>query len=333
MRLRDPDVRQAAPAPASPPGVAAAFGLDVELGLPVEGLAPGETAGTGRTVSLERADPAQVAAGWDSEDTVRLREWYHEDGRVEAALERHPELGFRLFADGYGAYAISPGGTAIRCAPPPEVEGWRWQRCLVGQVLSLAVVLQGLEVFHAAAVAVDGRAVGLVGASTAGKSSVAVHLVLRGAELLADDVLALDPGGARLEVHPGPGVMSVRHAEARRLADSDLARLGTLLGDDGEALRVRVPRATRAVPLAALYFLDRSDAKRTTFEPVWPPDPRLLLGSTFNHMVVTPERLTNQLEVCTRLAHSTPLFRARVATDTGAAGLAAALETHLREHP
>jgi hypothetical protein len=326
MRLREPDLRRAAPA------VAAAFGLDVELGFPVEGLAPGEGGPTGRTVSLERADPAQVGAGWDSHDTVRLREWHHEDGRIEAAFERHPQLGFRLFAEGYGAYAISPDGTAIRCAPPPEVEGWRWQRCLVGQVLSLAAVLQGLEVFHAAAVAVDGKAVGLVGASTAGKSSVATHLVLRGAELLADDVLALEPGAARLEVHPGPGVMSVRHAEARRLADSDLDSLGTLLGDDGEALRVRVPRATRAAPLAALYFLDRGDAERTTVERLWPPDPRLLLGSSYNYLVATPERLTNQLEACTRLAHGTPLFRARVAPHTGAAALAAALETHLRAH-
>ncbi len=312
--------------------MAAAFGLDVELGLPVEGLAPGEAARTGRTVSLERADPAEVAAGWDSDDTVRLREWHHEDGHVEGALERHPLLGFRLFVDGYGAYAIAPAGTAIRCAPPPGVEGWRWQRCLIGQVLPLAAVLQGFEVFHASAVAIDGRAVGLVGTSTAGKSSVAVHLVLRGAELLADDVLSLQAGGARLEAHPGPGIVSLRHAEARRLGDSDLGRLGTVVGDDGEALRVRVPRAATAVPLAALYFLDRGETERTTFEPVWPPDPRLLLGSTYNHMVVTPERLTNQLEVCTRLAHDTPLFRARVAPDTGAAGLAAALETHLRAH-
>jgi hypothetical protein len=326
MRLREPDLRQAAPA------VAAAFGLDVQLGIPVEGLTPGETAPTGRSVSLEQADPAHLAAGWDSDETVRLREWNDDDGRVEAAFERHPQLGFRLFADGYGAYAISPAGTAIRCAPPPEVERWRWQRCLVGQVLPLAAVLQGFEVFHAAAVSVDGSAVGLVGESMAGKSSVAVQLVLRGAELLADDVLALEAGGARLEVHPGPGIVSLRHAEARRLGDSDLRRLGTVVGDDDEALRVRVPRATRAVPLAALYFLERGDAERTTFEPLWPPDPRLLLGSTFNHMVVTPERLTNQLEVCTRLAHETPLFRVRAAPDTGAAGLAAALETHLRAH-
>jgi hypothetical protein len=309
---------------------AAAFGLDVDLGFPVEGLSPAETAPNGRPLSLERAEPEQVAAGWDSDDTIRLREWHHEDGRLEGAFERHPQLGFRLFADGYGAYAISPAGTAIRCAPPPEVEGWLWQRCLVGQVLPLAVVLQGLEVFHAAAVAIDGKAVGLVGASTAGKSSLAVHLVLRGAELLADDVLALEPGGARLEVQPGPGIVSLRHAEARRLPGSDLDRLGTLLGDDGEALRVRVTGATRAVPLAALYFLDRGDAPRTSFETLWPPDPRLLLGSTFNHMVATPERLTNQLEVCTRLAHGTPLFRAHVAPATGAADLAAALETHLR---
>jgi hypothetical protein len=311
--------------------IASAFGLDVELGFPVEGLAPADTAPTGRPLSLELAEPEQVAEGWDSDETVRLREWRHDDGSLEGALESHPRLGYRLFADGYGDYAVAADGTAIRCAPP-DAEDWRWQRCLIGQVLPLAAVLQALELFHAAAVAIDGRAVGLVGASTAGKSSVAVQLVLRGAELLADDALALEADGDRLEVHPGPGIVSLRHAEARRLGDAELGRLGTVVGDDGEALRVRMPRATGPVPLAALYYLERGDAEQTTFEQLWPPDPRLLLGSTFNYMVVTPERLTNQLEVCTRLAHGTPLFRLSVGAETGAADVAAALETHLRAH-
>lgn len=310
--------------------VAGVFGLDLELGLPVQGLAGGETALTGRHVLLARADPADLAARWDSSQTIRVREWHDDAQRVEAALETHPELGYHLFADGYGAYTVSPDAATIRCAPP-EVEDWRWQRCLIGQILPLAAVLRGLEVFHGAAVAIDGRAVGIVGASHAGKSSVAVNLVLRGARLLADDVLALDPVGDGLAVHPGPGVVSVRHAEAGRISDADRRELGTVLGDDGEALRILVPRGGGPVPLGTLYFLERQDVARTSIERLWPPDPRLLLGSTFNYLVATPERLTNQLDICTMLARTTPLFRVNIAPSTTATDLAMMVETHLSE--
>ena len=311
--------------------VAGAFGLDLELAFPVPGLGPGETALTGRDVVLDRADPEELATGWESSDTTRLRQWNDaEDGHVEGALDTHPELGYRLFAEGYGAYTVSPDGALIRCAPP-EVEDWSWQRALIGHILPLTAVLRGIEALHASAVAIDGRAVGIVGASTAGKSSVAVNLVLRGAELLADDVVALETLCDGLLVHPGPGVVSVRHAEAARLGETGLEQLGTVLGDDGEALRVQMTRGAGPLPLAALYFLERRDAERTWFERLWPPDPRLLLGSTFNYVVLTADRLTTQLDVCTRVARSVPLFRANVAPHTTAGELAAALETHVME--
>lgn len=318
-------------APVIAPIVAGAFGLDLELGLPVPGLGPGETALTGRDVVLDRAEPAELAAGWESSETVRLRQWNDaETGRVEGALDVHPDLGYRLFAEGYGEYMVSRDGAVIRCAPP-EAEDWSWQRALIGHILPLTAVLRGVEAFHASAVAVDGRAVGIVGASMAGKSSVAVNLVLRGAQLLADDVVALETLSDGLAVHPGPGVVSVRHAEAARLGETALAQLGTVLGDDGEALRVQVRRGAGPLPLAALYFLERRDAERTSFERLWPPPPRLLLGSTFNYVVLTAERLTTQLDVCTRLAHGAPLFRANVAPHTTADELAAALEAHVME--
>jgi hypothetical protein len=330
MRLGLGELPAARDAPVGAPIVAGAFGLDLELALPVPGLGPGETDLTGRDVVLDRAEPAELTAGWESSETVRLRQWNDETGRVEGALDTHPELGYRLFAEGYGAYTVSPDGGVIRCAPP-EVEDWSWQRALIGHILPLTAVLHGIEALHASAVVLGGRAVGIVGASTAGKSSLAVNLVLRGAQLLADDVVALETVPDGLAVHPGPGVVSLRHAEAARLGEAAVARLGTVLGDDGEALRVLVPRGAGPLPLAALYFLERREAKRTSFERLWPPPPRLLLGSSFNYVVLTAERLTTQLDVCTRLAQSTPLFRANVAPDTTAGELAAALETHVME--
>ena len=309
--------------------LATAFGLDLRLGFPVPGIRPGGTAPTGRLATVEHAERTELVRDWRDE-AERVREWTDESGRVEATLDLHPELGWRLVADGYGAFVVSPGGREVRCAPVDD-DAWRWQRCLIGQILPLAALLNGLEVFHAAAVAVGGRALGLVGASQAGKSSVAIRLVLSGGELLADDVLALDGRGDALMAHPGPGIVSVRHGEAELLADDDRRRLGAVLGYDDEAVRIEMDRGERPLRLEALYFLDRGGSERPAIERVWPPDPRMLLGSTFNFVVATRERLTNQLEICTRHARETPLFRVQVPAETTSAEVAAMVEAHMAE--
>jgi hypothetical protein len=310
--------------------LATAFGLDLRLGFPVPGIRPGGAAPTGRLATVEHAERTELVRDWRDE-AERLREWTDESGRVEATLDLHPELGWRLVADGYGAFVVSPGGSVVRCAPV-DGDAWRWQRCLIGQILPLTALLNGLEVFHAAAVAVGGRALGLVGASQAGKSSVAIQLVLRGAELLADDVLALDGREDALMAHPGPGIVSVRHGEAELLADDDRRRLGTVLGYDDEAVRIEMDRGERPLRLEALYFLVRGGSERPAIDGVWPPDPRMLLGSTFNFVVATRERLTNQLEICTRLARETPLFKVQVPAGTISAEVAAMVEAHMAEH-
>ena len=94
-------------------------------------------------------------------------------------LEEHPVLGYRLTTADFGSYLLSRDGTLVRCAPPDE-EQWRWQRFFIGQVLPLASLLRGFEVFHASAVHVNGRVIAFVAASGAGKSSVGTATRPRG---------------------------------------------------------------------------------------------------------------------------------------------------------
>jgi hypothetical protein len=307
-----------------------AFGIPLRGLLEVDGIEPSPAVVDLPPTAVELATDAELADGWSPGDGAeRLREWRFDDGTLEGSLDRHPERGCRLSVRGYGTFTVSPDGLRIACAPAAGEERWRWQRCLVGQVLPLAAALRGAEVFHAGAVSLGDAAVGLVGASMAGKTSVAVNLVLRGAGFLADDVVALrDTGEGELAVHPGPGLTSVRRAEAEAIGHAGLSRLGPVLGDDGEALRMLVARDDRPRPLAALYFLDRSPASAAGIEPVRPADPRLLLGSSFNLTVGSAERLARHLELCGRLGEEVPQFRVRVAASTTAAQVAEALAEH-----
>ena len=195
-------------------------------------------------------------------------------------------------------------------------------------MLPLAATLRGLEVFHAAGVVLDGRAQMLCGAAGAGKTSLAAHLVLGGADLLSDDVVALDD---RLMAHPGTAVLRLREAEAGRVTSAPTSRLGARDEAAGR-MRIAATAAVEARPLSALHLLERT-ADGAGIEPLEHPSPIELLGSTFNLSVQTPTRLIRQLDLCARIAREVPIFRVRVRPDQDAAELASELAAHVRAHP
>ncbi len=138
---------------------------------------------------------------------------------------------------------------------PGAVEPWRWQRLLTAQALPVAALLQGLELFHASAVQLHGRVLAFAGASGAGKTSLAAQLLLAGATFVADDVLAVEPEGEVVIVHPGPALMNLRRSTPGLLDAHERARLGVEVGRDEGGLRLLVRRKAQSSPLHAIYLL------------------------------------------------------------------------------
>jgi hypothetical protein len=242
-------------------------------------------------------------------------------------LARTPS-GLLLSAPHAGDYLIAGGGSQVLCAPPPETAAWRWQRFLIGQVLPLVAVLRGLEVLHASAVVLGAGAVALCGHSGAGKSSVAAAFLDRGAALLADDVLALEPRGAGVLAHPGPRLMNLRHAEQRVRAAAGKRPPGTTLGEDGKGLRLVVEDRAAPVPLRALCVIGRGSEGRLAIERAVAAAP-LLLATTFNFADTSPERLARQLDVHARLAVTATVLRVSIPPGITAHDVATALAAEL----
>jgi hypothetical protein len=303
-----------------------AFGLDIDLSFAAPGL-PEATGPPGpRRTTADLVPPADIDADWPTDGVERMVEERFGEGEPARTIDAHPQAGYRLYAEHFGLARLSPSGDRILCSPP-DVEPWNWQRFLVGRILPWAAVLRGFEVFHASSVVVDGRAIAFVGATGAGKTSLAIQLVTRGAGFLTDDVLALDHDGGSLMAHPGAAIASVRPAEREAISDDTWRSLGSELGHSGKTY-VSVPREERAVPLGAVYFLRASGGP--TIETLERPDPRLLLASTFVMNVRTPERLRNQLDVCAAIVQHVPLFWLEIETGTGARRLAERVEEHVR---
>jgi hypothetical protein len=305
--------------------LAQAFGLDIELSFAAPGLPAAGGPARGHPTRVDLVPPAEIDRDWPAGRATRvLEESFGGPGEPARTIDADPVAGYRLYARRFGLALLSPDGSRVLCSPP-EVEPWNWQRFLVGRILPWAAVLRGLEVLHASAVAIDGRAVAFVGATGAGKTSLALQLVARGARFLTDDVLALDEGGLR--AHPGAAIAAVRPEERELIPAATWDRLGAVLGHS-EKTYVEVPREPGAVPLAALYFLVPGGG--SSVAPLERVDPRLLLSSTFVLGVQTPERLRNQLDVCATLARAVPMFSLGVSPEAGSRQLADVVERHAR---
>ena len=307
------------------------FGLDLEGHFPAPGLDQLRGRSSGRRSTLRRV-PLAALDEWPTEQAGVLYERNLAGARF--AIEWDEKLGFLLDHDHFGRFHVTIDGAAVACAPR-DMPDWHWQRFLVGQVLPLTAMLQGLEPFHASAVEIDSQAVLCLGSSGAGKSSVALHLADRGAALVADDVVALEVCHREVLAHPSPALASIDADELDRFRPSgpvrDWLRLGSL---DGE-IRLAGPGDTKG-PLSAgaMYALaHRREARVVSIRAIGDERPAVLLGATFNSYYRASRRVGRHLDLCGHLAMTVPLFRVDVPPERGAADVAEAIERHVLAAP
>lgn len=307
--------------------VGRAFGLDLEIGFPCPGLPEHrvDTAAAAERIRIDVVDPRELEPmPFDGDELYVKRD---ADGTIAVRLTASPDGSYRFSTVVYGDFEITAGGARVECAPPPG-EAWRWQRFLVGQVLPLLAVLHGYEVFHASAVRWGNRTIAFTGPSRGGKSSLATALMLRGARLVTDDVMVVDPlvDAETLAIHPAFGLLSVRHDAAVRLGPESVSRLGQRVGADDDAVRLLVEVEPFPPPVSDLFVLERSPmGGGPLIEPLHHVDPRVLLAAGYNYSIRTPERLVRHLDVCARLARTTCLHRIAITSNVGPEEVAAAV--------
>lgn len=263
---------------------------------------------------------------WTPRNAVRAGKVSWDDGGLCLTIDADPDLGYRVWTDGVGRYRVSSNGRRLTCAPG-DLTMWEWQRFLLAQLLPLAAALRGYEVLHASAVQIGNRGVALVGNTGAGKTSLAINLVLQGAGFLADDVLVLERSNRGVRAHAGAPIAGIRHAEVDRLSQDARQSLGEEVGRNEKEVLYKLSRGAAAVPLGALYFIDRgSTTSSLAFEPV--TDPRLLMSSTFNFVHRPPDRLAELLDICARIDATASVLRVVVPPEMDATGLATAIRRH-----
>jgi hypothetical protein len=300
---------------------ATAFGLDIHADVALPFLQASSVRPAGRPLELVLgADEGVWPAAAELISDQRLP-----DGGVNFQIERSEEAGYRIWGPAYGSSVLSSDGRRLQGALG-DASMAAWQRLLIAQALPFAAVLQGLEVLHASAVAVAGGAVAFAGLSGSGKTSLALELCRRGAEFIADDVIALELG-EELLVHPGPPVAGVERGEADRRSSAGLSGGEALATDERETVERVSPRSEPA-PLRAVFLLERQldGSGAPQFEPA--AEAQALLASTFNLVLADPARLARLLDVCALAARGL-VERVSVGPTVDVAELGAAVEERI----
>lgn len=274
-----------------------AYGLEVETDINLPGTQSTRPGRQGQSLLLTRAATDELPPLLDRPRYLRNLQAY--DGAPFAMLE--DAEGDVLFAYGRSALVHLPADrTALRYAVSDEDDP-AWQRVLLDTILWTASLLRGFELLHGAAVSGDHGLVALVAHTGGGKTSLAAEFMRRGADLFADDIVALDDAAGTVLAHPGPPLMNLPRSlapetvGARTVADFGSERWVVL--DRGDV----APRAMTAVVL-----INRVAGERLRCTPI--PSTSLAL---LPHAVTLPhlqDRARRRFDIVGGVVADAPIF-------------------------
>lgn len=170
------------------------------------------------------------APAWNGAHAASARERYRSapaDDPLDNLAVAESSYGFHFqYADGT-EFWLTRDGREVWSRWPTSATLADTETYLLGPVLGFALRLRGVLCLHASAVAIDGRAIVLVGGAMAGKSTTASAFGAAGYAIVSDDLVALRDAPSATMVAPGHPYMKLwNDASAMIFADGrELPRL------------------------------------------------------------------------------------------------------------
>lgn len=280
-----------------------------DVSLPSDAPPPHSYRAFGLAVVSDLALPGFIETEETEAPDVRIRR-----GPVASPQESDGEGVIRTYPEGVFRASIE-NGHQITVDPDPEADPDFVSTVISGELFAAVLRQRGLLVLHGSAVARGDRAVGFIGHSGWGKSTLAATLVRRGWQLLTDDLLVVsglaDGRSAAPENERAPTVvaghpsMRLAHEAADRVADADHARhrahgRTTKIRMDWEEAFLDAP-----VPLHAVFVLDPQSYEAPGIAPI----PRHIAALELAHHTRVQQLLSTPPERAAHLAQCADLTR------------------------
>jgi hypothetical protein len=232
--------------------------------------------------------------------------------KLEAAGRRY----FHLRYLDHTKFVVDSSATEIWAYWPDAVTKEDALTYLVGPVMGFALRLRGIAALHASVVAIDGRAIILVGSAGIGKSTTAAALAILGYPVLSEDIAALDDPGDHFFVQPGYPRVNLWPSSVELLfgAADALPRICPLHPTwDKRYLDLTTPPyrfQDKPLPLGAVYVLgDRTDDQSTIdIKPLTGTEAMIMLvANTYANYLLDKQMRAREFEVLGRLLRHVPV--------------------------
>ena len=212
--------------------------------------------------------------------------WLTLDGE-ESLLFHRTENGYLLRFIDNADFVLDFASDRVICTPVPGMTAEGLADLHFNQIVPLVMGYRGELVLHASAVKTASGAIGFLGATGRGKSTLAAALARAGCPFLTDDGLIMDHFAGR----PGYAIRP-RRPLLRLRPDSEAAMLEMDEADvpDRSALKARfaarpgIPFCDEPVPLAALYIL--SEPHGRTAPEIHSLPPSAVLPELLSHSFI-----------------------------------------------
>ncbi len=204
-------------------------------------------------------------------------------------------------------FLIARDLSRIRARLAPALDPEIASLLITGTLLAAVRMLAGDLVLHASAVAIDGRALAIVGDSGMGKSTLAAALCEDGARLVSDDLLRVDESDGRWRCYAGPDEVRLRRGAAAAMSRTAWRGNRTTVDD---RVAARFAAAPPIVPLDTIVVprLSRRvrEARATRLTP--PRALMWLMACPRVQGLTRAEHIQRQLSGVSRLVTSLPVF-------------------------
>jgi hypothetical protein len=183
---------------------------------------------------------------------------------------------------------------------------------LLGPVLGFVMLLRGIVCLHASAIAIEDKAIALLGPAGSGKSTTAAAFAERGCKVLAEDVVTLDDRGDRFLVRPGYPCIRLWPPAVKALYGSKTHLPPLTPNWDKCYLDLSERFHSTPLPLAAIYQLgERHHDARAPFITALDRSEGLmaLVANTYATKLMDRQMRAREFDLLTRVVGNIPLRR------------------------